>query len=165
MGVDAIIVQGPWHCRDVKKWFKGLAIHASTQMALHNSAGVAAAASMGIKRVILARELSFDEIAAIQKSSPCELEVFIRLRDVQHYPYLKITGFGAFSAPAGGAPRSGRLCALFRPYTDVQSMRRLEQLGQTSFPDPGLQPACCQKAKRPCINYSMAAAAGPAPEK
>ncbi|MDD5673033.1 MAG: U32 family peptidase [Chitinivibrionales bacterium] len=77
MGVDAIIVQDLGAVAIIRKWFPRLAIHASTQMALHNSAGVATAQSLGIKRVILSRELSLDEIITIRKASTCDLEVFV----------------------------------------------------------------------------------------
>ena len=52
-------------------------IHASTQMAVHNLDGVLRAAEMGITRVVLARELSHDQIAYICKHSPIEVEVFV----------------------------------------------------------------------------------------
>jgi putative protease len=52
-------------------------IHASTQMSLHNLAGVEAAADMGITRAVLARELSFEQIKFITKNASIETEVFV----------------------------------------------------------------------------------------
>jgi putative protease len=76
-GVDAILVQDLGVCQLVRQVAPDMAIHASTQMAVHNLAGVQKAAEMGISRVVLARELSRREIAAICRESPIEVEVFV----------------------------------------------------------------------------------------
>jgi putative protease len=76
-GVDAILVQDFGVCQLVRQVAPDMAIHASTQMAVHNLAGVKKAAEMGISRVVLARELSRWEIAAICRESPIEVEVFV----------------------------------------------------------------------------------------
>lgn len=73
----ALIVQdaGLFHlCRER---FPGLPLHASTLMTVHNHCGVRALAEMGARRVVLARELSFDEIASISRQAPVELEIFV----------------------------------------------------------------------------------------
>ncbi len=74
---DAVIVQDIGVLRIIREYFPELRIHASTQMGIHNSDGVAVAASMGVSRVILERQISMDEISAIASKSPVELEVFI----------------------------------------------------------------------------------------
>ncbi len=51
-------------------------IHGSTQMSVHALAGVQLCAAMGLKRVVLSRELSREEIAYICAHSPIEIEVF-----------------------------------------------------------------------------------------
>lgn len=51
--------------------------HASTQMGIHSREGVLWAAKNGIKRVILARELTLEEITNIAYDSPVELEIFV----------------------------------------------------------------------------------------
>ena len=76
-GVDAILVQDLGVCQLVKSLAPDVPIHASTQMAVHNLDGVLRAAEMGITRVVLARELSHDQIAYICKNSPIEIEVFV----------------------------------------------------------------------------------------
>ncbi len=76
IGVDAVIVQDIGLASLIKTHFPRFRIHASTQMALHNSAGVRAASRLGIRRVVLARELTLDEIGAIARKSSLELEVF-----------------------------------------------------------------------------------------
>lgn len=76
-GVDAVLVQDLGVGQLVHQMAPELPIHASTQMAVHNLAGVKKAAEMGISRVVLARELTRDQIAAICRESPIELEVFV----------------------------------------------------------------------------------------
>jgi len=74
---DAVIVQDVGLVRLIRERFPCLTIHASTQMGIHNSAGVAAAQSMGISRVILQRQTTYEEIRLIRERSDVELEVFI----------------------------------------------------------------------------------------
>lgn len=74
---DALIVQDIGAVQIIKDLLPSTDIHASTQMALHNSAGIAEAAEMGIKRVILERQVSLDEIKNIMKKTPIEVELFI----------------------------------------------------------------------------------------
>ena len=77
LGPDAIICQDLGMAYLIRKFFPGLAIHASTQMTIHNSAGVSLAMRMGFDRVILARECTLDEISAIALASPIPIEVFV----------------------------------------------------------------------------------------
>ncbi|MGI5986037.1 MAG: U32 family peptidase [Clostridiales bacterium] len=76
IGVDAIIVQDLGFARVLRCVLPDMPLHASTQMSIHNLAGVEAAAEMGISRAVLARELSFEQISMIAEKSPIELEVF-----------------------------------------------------------------------------------------
>ena len=76
-GVDAVIVQDFGVARLARKHFPALRLHASTQMALHNLEGVRAAAQLGFRRVTLARELTLDEIRAIARHAPGEVEAFL----------------------------------------------------------------------------------------
>ena len=75
--VDAFIVQDLGVVQLCRQIAPHIAIHASTQMSLHNLDGVKQAAKMGISRAVLARELSRDEIAYICRNSPIEIEVFV----------------------------------------------------------------------------------------
>ena len=74
---DALIVQDIGAAAMIRDFFPGLEIHASTQMAIHNSAGIRTAADMGCSRVILERAATLDELREMAKKSPVELEVFI----------------------------------------------------------------------------------------
>ncbi len=74
---DALIVQDLGVINIVKDYFPSLPLHASTLMAATNSLAVNAFASMGLERVVLARELTVQEIGIICKKSEIEIEVFI----------------------------------------------------------------------------------------
>ena len=76
-GVDAVIVQDLGVAMVLRSVCPDLPLHASTQMSIHNLGGVYAAAQMGITRVVLARELTLDQIAIIASRSPIEVEVFV----------------------------------------------------------------------------------------
>jgi len=77
IGVDGLIVQDLGLIDLCSKAFPRLRLHASTQMSIHNSLGVAAARKLGLSRVVLARELTLDEIALIGRRGDTELEVFV----------------------------------------------------------------------------------------
>ena len=75
-GVSAIIVQDIGLAVELIKHFPDLPIHASTQMTISNIYGVRLAEKIGLKRVVLARELSLKEISNIRKNTDLELECF-----------------------------------------------------------------------------------------
>ncbi len=76
-GADALIVQDLGMSYAIRCALPDIPLHASTQMSLHNLAGVEAAAEMGITRAVLARELSFEQIKFITKNASIETEVFV----------------------------------------------------------------------------------------
>jgi U32 family peptidase len=76
-GVDAVIVQDLGVARLVRALAPDLPIHASTQMTCTDAASIELAREMGASRVILARELSLREIAAIRAETDVEVEVFV----------------------------------------------------------------------------------------
>ncbi|MFQ3621370.1 MAG: peptidase U32 family protein, partial [Spirochaetales bacterium] len=78
LDVDGVIIQDFGLLYLLRRWFPGLPIHASTQMAVHTSDGVAALKKYGVRRFILARELTWEELKRIRETHPdVELEVFI----------------------------------------------------------------------------------------
>ncbi len=77
LGADAILVQDLGLLSILKRTVPDIPLHASTQMSIHNLAGVEAAAEMGLSRAVLARELSFEQIKFITKHSPIETEIFV----------------------------------------------------------------------------------------
>ena len=75
-GADAVIVQDFGVARALRRMAPGIALHASTQMAVHNRQGVAFLRDMGFDRAVLARELTFGEMAACAKEG-IEIETFV----------------------------------------------------------------------------------------
>ncbi len=76
-GVDAFIVQDLGMVALCKEIAPEVPVHASTQMSIHSLEGVKQAAALGISRVVLARELSAQDILTICRQSPVEIEVFV----------------------------------------------------------------------------------------
>ena len=75
---DALIVQDLGVLRILREYFPGLPAHGSTQMGLHNSAGLALAKELGLSRVILERQTTIRELEAMMASNPSvDVEVFI----------------------------------------------------------------------------------------
>lgn len=75
--IDAIIVQDVGFASLLHKAMPELHLHGSTQMSIHTPEGAKLLYSLGLTRVVLSREMSFDEIAEVAKSCPIELEVFV----------------------------------------------------------------------------------------
>jgi U32 family peptidase len=76
-GVDAVLVQDIGAARLIRAICPDLPLHASTQMTLTSAESIALAESLGIERVVLARELSIEEIVAIGRETSMPLEVFV----------------------------------------------------------------------------------------
>jgi putative protease len=76
-GVDAVIVQDLGVARVVRAVAPTLPIHASTQMTCTDAGSVELARDAGASRVILARELSLDDLRALRARTDVELEVFV----------------------------------------------------------------------------------------
>jgi putative protease len=77
LGPDGVIVQDLGVARLIRDHFPRLVLHASTQMAVHNAAGASALRELGFSRVVLARELTFEEIRQIVRVSGVEVEIFV----------------------------------------------------------------------------------------
>jgi putative protease len=76
MGPDALIIQDLGLLYLARTWFPDLPLHASTLMSVHNSLAAAELIRLGFSRVVLARELTIEEMAAIHRQTGAELEVF-----------------------------------------------------------------------------------------
>jgi putative protease len=76
-GVDAIIVSDIGVLSLVREHAPDMPVHLSTQANTVNTRAILAWEALGVTRVILARELSHEEIAHIRKSSTVELELFV----------------------------------------------------------------------------------------
>ncbi len=76
-GVDALIIQDIGVLKMIRECFPDFEVHASTQMTIHNADGARLAKKLGFKRVVLSRELTFEEIKHISQNVDIELEVFV----------------------------------------------------------------------------------------
>ena len=76
-GLDAIIVQDIGYAEYLHKNFPSIEIHGSTQMTVANYYEINYLKELGFKRIVLPRELSFEEIKEIRKNTDIELEVFV----------------------------------------------------------------------------------------
>lgn len=75
---DGIIVQDLGVAKIIRNYFPALELHGSTQLAVHNTDGVKVLQKLGFTRVVLSRELSFEEIRNIREACPdIEIKVFI----------------------------------------------------------------------------------------
>ena len=74
-GVDALIIADLGVFRMAEKYAPNCQRHMSTQVSIANAACATAWYEMGAQRVVLARELSLEEIRAIRQNTPKELEI------------------------------------------------------------------------------------------
>ena len=102
---DALIVQNMGVARLARQIAPELPLHASTQMSVHTASGVQALCEMGFKRVVLAREMSREEIKKAAKL-PIELEVF-----VHGALCMSVSGQCYFSAMLGSRSGNRGACA------------------------------------------------------
>ncbi len=91
IGVDAVIIQDLGVADICRKIVPDLAMHASTQMTIHNFEGVKWAAEFGFKRVILAREVTTNEITEISKKLNESAKNSTKKLDIE----LEVFGHGA----------------------------------------------------------------------
>ncbi|MEZ4644346.1 MAG: peptidase U32 family protein [Chloroflexota bacterium] len=102
---DAIIVQDVGIAQLARQIAPDMEIHGSTQMSLTSAEGIALAQKFGVSRVVLARELSLDDIRAIRTQTTCELEMFV------HGALCVSYSGNAFRQRLGRAQRQSRQCA------------------------------------------------------
>jgi putative protease len=106
IGVDALIIQDLGVYYLVRKHFPELELHASTQLSVHNRAGAETLNQLGFQRVVLARELTFEEVRDITAAAGIETEVFIH--GALCYSY---SGLCLFSAQTLGRSGNRGKCA------------------------------------------------------
>jgi U32 family peptidase len=106
IGVDAVILQDLGVYRALRRYFPTLELHGSTQMAVHNGAGARVLHRLGFQRVVLARELTFEEVQDVTGAAGVETEVFIH--GALCYSY---SGLCLFSAQTLGRSGNRGKCA------------------------------------------------------
>lgn len=76
-GIDAFIVQDFGMFHFLKKNFPDVELHGSTQMTISNYVEAQFLKDLGFDRVVLSRELTFEEIKSIKEKVDLELEIFV----------------------------------------------------------------------------------------
>jgi putative protease len=128
-GVDAILVQDLGLVRLARAIAPDLPIHASTQMTLTSAESIRLAEELGVERVVLARELSLDEIGRIRRQTRMPLEVFVHGALCVAYSGQCLTSeaLGGRSANRGQCAQACRL-----PY-DLVCDGRTRDLGEVQY--------------------------------
>ncbi|MDR2109859.1 MAG: U32 family peptidase, partial [Spirochaetaceae bacterium] len=114
LGPDGIIIQDFGIIKMVRDYFPTLKLHASTQMNIASARGTNLLSKQGFSRVVLARELSLEEIRGIREQTNLELEVF-----VHGALCISASGLCLFSSFLGGKSANRGMCtqACRRRYT------------------------------------------------
>ncbi|MDR0600020.1 MAG: U32 family peptidase [Treponema sp.] len=125
LGPDGVILQD-FGAVVMAGEFPGLKLHASTQMNIASARGANALSSYGVSRVVLARELTLEEIQGVVQGTNVELEVF-----VHGALCASASGLCLFSSYLGGKSANRGLC--------TQACRRFYRTGEVpgpAFGDP-----------------------------
>lgn len=143
-GVDGVLVQDLGLAKIIRQRYPTLPLHASTQMTIHNLAGARLLEEMGFAQVVLARELSKEEIAAICAGTSMRCEVFVHgalCMSVSGQCYLS----SVLGERSGNRGRCAQPCRLdfkshgrgyalsLKDLTLTDRLRELEELGVASF--------------------------------
>ena len=102
---DAVLVQDLGVLRIARNLFPDLTVHASTQMAIHNRTGVVWCGKHGIRRAVLARECSLEEIRKCADTG-VEIEVFVHGAQC-----VAVSGLCLFSSMVGERSGNRGRCA------------------------------------------------------
>ncbi len=161
-GVDALIVQDLGVMRLCKELSPEMPLHASTQLSVHSLQGALLMQKLGFDRVVLSRELSFEEIKTIVKGVDIETEVFVHgalCMSLSGQCYMSAM-IGSHSANRGGCAGTCRMpftatgkpdyCLSLKDVCLADYVKKLEEIGVTSLKIEG-------RMKRP--EYTAAATA------
>ena len=122
-GVDALIVQDPAVAFIARRLSSKIRLHASTQMTISSAEGALFAATLGVSRVVLPRELSTEEVAAFTRQSPLESEVFVHGALCMSWSGQCLTS-SAFSERSANRGQCSQACRM--PYQAIVDGERLE---------------------------------------
>ena len=128
-GADAVIVQDLGLARIVKKAFPELELHASTQMTISDPRGAEFAKNLGACQVVLAREMSIEQISRVNESVEVPLEAFVHGALCVAYSGQCLTSeaLGGRSANRGQCAQACRL-----PYEMLVDGRKVD-LGDKAY--------------------------------
>ncbi len=162
-GVDALIVQDLGGFALAKELCPNLPLHASTQLSVHSPSGALFMQRLGFSRVVLARELSLDEIKEIVQTVEIETEVFVHgalCMSLSGQCYLSAM-IGSHSANRGGCAGTCRMpftatgkpehCLSLKDMCLTDYVSALAEIGVTSLKIEG-------RMKRPEYTAATAAA-------
>lgn len=105
-GLTGVIVQDLGALALIRDTFPDLELHASTQMTICNSCGAEFLKSLGVSRIVPARELSLEELIKVKRTTGLELETFVH--GAMCYCY---SGQCLFSSILGGRSGNRGRCA------------------------------------------------------
>lgn len=105
-GADAVIAQDLAVAEYIRACWPSVQVHASTQMAVHNAEGARLLSDAGYHRIVLARELTLEEIASITERTGADCEVFVHGAHC-----MSVSGNCYMSAMIGGRSGNRGLCA------------------------------------------------------
>ncbi|HKP56189.1 MAG TPA: DUF3656 domain-containing protein [Polyangiales bacterium] len=128
-GVDALIIQDPATAFIARALSPEVRLHASTQMTISSPEGAAFAATLGMQRVVLPRELSTREIARFTRESPMECEVFVHGALCMAWSGQCLTS-EAFSERSANRGQCSQACRM--PYEAIVDGQR-RQLGDKRY--------------------------------
>ena len=164
LGADALIVQDLAVARLARTLAPQMPLHASTQLAIHDPAGVRLMRELGFSRVVLARELSFSEIKTILDSTDLEVEVFIH-----GALCMCVSGMCTLSSILGGRSGNRGRCAQpcrlpfvcegrenalsLKDLSAIRDFRKFEEMGVASVKIEGRmkRPEYVAAACRACV--------------
>lgn len=129
---DAVIVQDFATISIIRKYFRSLKMHASTQMSSHNSSAAEFFKNIGVERIILSRELTKSELESTVKNSVLPVEVFVH--GALCYSF---SGQCLFSSYLGGNSANRGACAQVcrRTFTDKGNKSALFSLKDSQLID------------------------------
>lgn len=136
-GLDAVIVQDLGVFSFIRRNFPDLDIHASTQMTVTGPEGMRFLEGKGATRVVPARELSLEEISAMHKASPLEIETFIHGALCYSYSGQCLMS-SIFGGRSGNRGRCAQPCRL--PYSVTMDHRKYK--GDKDFCALSLKDIC-----------------------
>ncbi len=110
IGVDAIIVADSYIMSIAKKLKLNLEVHVSTQLSTLNSAAIEFYQELGMERVVLGREVSYEDLKAIMSKVDIDIEYFIHGAMCIHYSgrCMLSNYFSRRDANRGGCSQSCR---------------------------------------------------------
>ncbi len=137
-GLDAVIVQDMGVLSLIRQEFPDLPVHASTQMTVTNWRSAAFLREQGVKRVVTARELSLDEIAAIREHTDMEIESFVHGALCYCYSGQCLMS-SLIGGRSGNRGRCAQPCRLpFEVTADRHGRRANAKAGRREKPEPYL---------------------------